>query len=510
MHETSRTFNAVRNMIFGVLLKLFQTVIPFLMRTVMIYFLGIEYLGLNGLFVSVLQILNLAELGIAQAMTFSMYQPIAEKDEKKICGLLHLYRRYYFYIGLAVLIIGIGLFPFLPHLINGDVPSDINIYVLYVIYLATTVCSYWMFTYRGSLLEAHQRNDVISKIQLTTNAIQFALQFIVLIIYRNYYLYIIIQLITQIIYQLILNHMVKKIYPEYGPTGEIDKNDQAVITRKVKDLATSKFGAVILNSGDTVVISAFLGLTVLAIYQNYFYIITSVIGFISAIMYGTIAGIGNSIVTESREKVYHDFRDFTFMLSWVICICTCCFFNMFQPFMELWVGKDLLLSFTMVIFLCIYFYLYEFNQFFNVYKDAAGLWHKDRFRPLITSLTNLGLNLILVQFIGLYGVVLSTVISMLFVGMPWLLHNLFGLLFERPAKSYLKKLSVYPLITIISCGIIYVISSRIQGNLVVVLLLRAVIAAVVPMVLYILLFYKTKEFRKMLDLVKRILLRKKI
>lgn len=510
MHETSRTFNAIRNMVFGIILKLFQTVVPFLMRTVMIYFLGIEYLGLNGLFVSVLQILNLAELGISQAMTFSMYQPIAEKDEKKICGLLHLYRRYYFYIGLIVLIIGMILFPFLPHLISGDVPSDINIYVLYVIYLATTVCSYWMFTYRSSLLEAHQRNDVISKIQLTTNVVQFIIQFVVLIIWRNYYLYIVAQLVTQIIYQFLLNYVVKKTYPEYEPNGEIAKEDQAVITQKVKDLATSKFGAVILNSGDTVVISAFLGLTVLAVYQNYFYIITSVIGFISPMLYGTIAGIGNTIVTESREKIYSDFTDFTFMLSWVVCVCTCCFFNLFQPFMELWVGKELLLSFSMVIFLCIYFYLYEFNQLFNLYKDAAGLWHKDRFRPLITSLANLTLNIILVQFMGLYGVILSTVISMLAIGMPWLLHNLFDLLFERSVKNYLKKLFVYLAITIASCGMIYAICNPIKGNLIFLLFIRGIAAVLVPSVIYVVMFYKTKEFRKMLLLLKKILLRKKI
>ena len=98
MSKTGRVHNVVRNAGYGVLYKLMLTVVPFFMRTVMIYSLGIEYLGLNGLFSSVLQILNLAELGIASAMNFAMYKPIADDDEQKICAILALYKKYYFYI----------------------------------------------------------------------------------------------------------------------------------------------------------------------------------------------------------------------------------------------------------------------------------------------------------------------------------------------------------------------------------------------------------------------------
>ena len=48
--KIERTKNASRNIVFGVLLKLYQIAVPFLMRTVMIYFRGVQYLGLNSLF----------------------------------------------------------------------------------------------------------------------------------------------------------------------------------------------------------------------------------------------------------------------------------------------------------------------------------------------------------------------------------------------------------------------------------------------------------------------------
>lgn len=505
MENTSRINNVIRNMSFGILYRLMQTLVPFVMRTVLIYCLSIEYVGLSSLFTSVLQVLNFAELGISSAMNYAMYKPVAEKDEEKICALLHVYKKYYFYIGLVILTAGIALMPFLPYLVNKDVPSDINIYVLYSLYLIQNVLSYWLFSYRGSLLEAHQRNDIYSKISLVLDLIKVVLQLIVLFVYHNYYAYIIIQLLPQVAYQFVMCYYVKKLYPNYKPKGELPKEDKQVIKQRVKDIVTSKLGGVILNSSDTVVISAFLGLSALAIYQNYYFLISAVISMVGTALIGATASIGNSIVLESKEKNFKDFKDFTFILSWITCVCTCCFLCLFQPFMEIWMGKDRMLDFSIVILLCIYYYMYEFNQLFNIYKDAAGLWHEDRWRPLITSLTNLTLNLIMVQFIGFYGVILSTVLSMLFVGMPWLLHNVFTCLFKTCMKEFLKRLFLYVVVAVGSCFGAYALCEFIHFHPIISLMVKLVIAVTVPSLVYFVCFFKTQEFYKLFEIVKRML-----
>lgn len=491
-------------MFFGALLKIYQTVLPFIMRTVMIYYMGVQYLGLNSLFASILQILNLAELGISQAMTYSMYQPISEHDDQKICELLKLYRTCYTGIGWIILVIGLVLLPFLPHLISGEVPADINIYILYFIQLGMTVMSYWMFAYRSSLLEAHQRNDVISKISIIVNTVQFGCQLLVLVIWRNYYLYVLMQLAVQLVYQVLIWYFSKKMYPAYHPGGQASNKDRQRIFQQVKNLATAKFGAVILNSSDSVVISAFLGLSALAIYQNYFYLITAVTGVIASILYGALAGIGNSIVTETIEKVYQDFQVFALALSWIVGICTCCFLVLFQPFMEIWVGQELMLDFSAVILFCLYFFIYEYNQLFNLYKDAAGLWYKDRYRPLITSLTNLGLNVLLVRVIGIYGVLLSTVISIVLVGMPWLLHNLFSTLFHQSPRPFLKRFALYSLTTLGACLLAFWLGNLLDGNRYICFVLKILLAVGVSNTMYYLVFHRTKEFRQLANKIRGI------
>lgn len=500
--KIERTKNATRNIVFGLILKAYQILMPFIMRTALIYFLGVEYLGLNSLFTSILQVLNLAELGVGSAMVYSMYKPIVEDDATRICALMKLYRLYYRVIGCVIAIVGVCLIPFIPYLIKSDLPSELNIYILYLMNLGATVLSYWMFAYKNALFQAHQRIDVTSKIILITNTLQYFIQIIVILFTKNYYMYILTMLFTQALTNIITAIVATKIYPKYEPVGSLNKREVREINHRIRDLFTSKLGAVIVNSVDTVVISAFLGLTMLAIYQNYYFILTSVIGIVSTIFQACTAGIGNSVIMESKEKNYNDLKKFTFLIVWIAGICTVCFLGLYQPFMELWVGKELMLDFRVVICFCIYYFIYEINQLLNTYKDAAGIWHEDRFRPLITSLVNLTMNIVLVQFWGIYGVILSTVLSMLLVGMPWLVHNLFSFLFDKKQLyDYLEHIVRYTIIVFFSCLISYLLCNCFVAKGWLVLIIRGIICFSIPNLIYFIMYNKTAEFKQCLHLI---------
>ena len=279
--KIERTKNASRNIIFGIILKAYQILIPFLMRTAMIYFMGVQYLGLNSLFTSILQVLNLTELGVGSAMVYSMYKPIADDDTKIICALMRLYRLYYRIIGLVIAVIGVTLTPFIPYLVKSDLPSGLNIYVLYLLNLVATVLSYWLFAYKNALFQAHQRIDITNRVTLLTNTFQYVVQLIIIIFIKDYYLYVLAALLTQALTNIITAVAATKKYPEYQPKGKLDRQIVKGINQRIRDLFTSKLGSVVVNSSDTVVISAFLGLTMLAVYQNYYFILTSIIGFVT-------------------------------------------------------------------------------------------------------------------------------------------------------------------------------------------------------------------------------------
>lgn len=493
--KLQRTKNATRNIVFGVILQIYNLAVPFLLRTALVYYLGMEYLGLNSLFASVLQVLNLAELGVGNAMVFSMYRPIATDDREAICKLMNLYKKYYRIIGTVILVVGLIITPVIPYIIEGDIPKDLNIYILYLLNLATTVMTYWLFAYKNSLLTAFQRVDVTSKISIIIKTLTYVTQFLVLLFIRNYYAFIIVALVTQIVNNIATAYVVSKMYPGYDAYGEVDKKEKKEINQRVKDLFTARIGGVITNSVDTIVISMFLGLTVLAIYQNYFYIVSSIIGFATIVYSACMAGIGNSIVTETKEKNYKDFEVMVFIVAWCVSICTCCFLNMFQSFMKIWMGEENMLKMSAVVCFCLYFIVYEINAVLNLFKDAAGIWHQDRFRPLVVSITNLLLNIITVQYWGIYGVLMSTVISMAIIGIPWIVTNLFKILFDGNQKIiFIKKLAKY-LIQIFIIGIVsYLICNMINLDGIIGLAVKAIVCLLLSNVIFVVCNARTMEF----------------
>ena len=500
--KIERTKNASKNMVFGFLNRIQQTVLPFLMRTIMIVYMGEQYLGLNSLFTSILHILNLAELGVGHAMIYSMYKPIADDDESTICALMGLYRKYYRIIGLVIATVGLALTPAIPYLIKGSIPSELNIYVLYLLNLGVTVLTYWLFAYKNSLMQAHQRMDVISKITMITNVSQCVLQVVVLVVFRNYYLYMVIALLTQIATNIGTAIVANRMYPKYKPRGKLSVEKTKSINKKIRDLFTSKMGGAIIGPGDTVVISAFLGLSVLAIYQNYYFIMTAVIGIVEMILQSIMAGVGNSLVTETNKKNYDDFKKFTFLYLWMIGIGCCCFLSMYQPFIELWVGAERKLEDGMVICFASYFLIYTAYRLMNLYKDAAGLWHHDRWRPLITGICNVGLNLIWVQWWGVYGVILSTIVSILVVGMPWLLHNLFHSIFEKEKMwEYIGLVACFAALTVVSGGVTWWLCGFVTGNLWLVIIVRAAISVVVSNIVFLIALHRAKQFGPAVQMV---------
>ena len=507
--KIERTKNAARNVLFGTMFKLLNMVIPFIMRTVLLHYLGVEYLGLSGLFRSLLSFLNLAELGVGSAMVFSMYKPIAEDDTETICALMRLYRTLYRAIGLFIAVVGLALTPFLRNLISGDIPADMNLYILYYMNLGYTVLSYWLFAYKRCLLDAHQRTDVISKVSFCIQLLEYVLKFLSLILFRNYYIYLVIQLAAQVAINIMIAVRATQMYPNYSPWGHLPREKLMGIVHRVRYLFTAKFSGVIFNSADTLVISSFMGLASLAIYQNYYFVISSMQTFIHVIIYACLAGVGNSLVTESEEKNYKDLKRFTVLFGWMMAISTPMLLCMYQPFMKLWMGEENLLVMNYVICFAIYYYTMGMDRIIEMFKDAAGIWRKDRFRPLTAALVNLGLNLATVKWLGLYGVLLSSVVSIVGVQIPWLFHNLFQEVFPRKYLwPYVRFFCGLVAVALASCAVSWILCSLLRLNVWTTLIVNGCVSFLVPNLFFFVLYGKNPLFRESIAQIKRVLLKK--
>ena len=270
--KLERLNNTKRNTLMGFINRATSLLLPFISRTAILYWLGNEYLGLSSLFSSILNVLSLAELGLGSAIVFSMYKPIADDDNKSISALLNFYQKVYKYIGLVILLLSLVFLPFLNVIIKGEYPSTINIYILYVLYIVNTIMSYLLFAYRGSLLSAFQRTDIQSNISTIVAIIQFIIQTACLYFFRNYYIFMLITVFMTILNNILILISTKKMFPDIRCEGDLAHETRHEIWIKLKALIFHKFGGIIANTFDNIVISAFLGLTKTAIYNNYYYI----------------------------------------------------------------------------------------------------------------------------------------------------------------------------------------------------------------------------------------------
>ena len=411
----SRTKNTARSIVWGFANRFLNLLLPFIIRTILIYFLGYNYVGLSSLFSSILQVLSFAELGFGSAIVFCMYKPMAEGDNKKINAYLCHFRRIYRVVGIVILLAGLATMPFLRYLIKGEVPSDINIYVLFLIFLCNSVISYFVFAYKSSIFSAAQRGDISSNIASITLIIQSIIQIALLCIFKNYYFYIFVVPFFTLMNNIFVGIISKKRYPLLVPDGEIDSNEKRIIRDKVSGVLCQKIGGIVLASVDTIVISAYFGLTTLGIYNNYYYIINALFGFLAIVQTALIPSVGNSIQTESVDKNYDDFKKFHFFYIFIVTWWSVCLLCLYQPFMTIWVKESGLLPLIIPVLLTAYFYTYKFGDITYIYKSAIGLWDKWRFVPLIAAGLNLTVNLILSYFIGLPGIVISSIISLVLV-----------------------------------------------------------------------------------------------
>lgn len=490
--------NAKRNMFFGLINRLVATLCPFITRTIIQYVLGEQYLGLSSLFSAILSVLSLTELGFGSAIIYSMYKPVAEGDIERINALLNIYRKVYATVGGVILVIGLMLIPFLPRLITGTYPADISLTILYLIYLVNTVISYFMYAYMSSLIVVYQRDDINSRTNIVITLMLTLTQIFMLVKFQSYLLFSLMMPIFTIANNIRIAFVVRKMFPQYHCSGSISREMLGEMKKQIAGSFVSRVCQVARNSFDSICTSAFLGLAITAMYNNYYYIMSSVIGILAIFAASLTGGVGNHVVTRKREENFQELKEIDFVYMWISGWCMICILCLSQPFMQLWMGKSMMLPDSVVVLICIYFYLLKIGDMRSMYSSAYGLWWQHRWRSIFEALCNIVLNIVLARYWGIYGIILATIMTIFFFQILWSVQIVFKHYFGmKYIWSYYKYHIAYAVVTvflsIITSNVCNWISKygEIRN-----LILRVVVCLILPNSFYILLYYRLSCFKK--------------
>lgn len=509
----SRVENSKKNMLFSLVSTIFTMALTFVNRTIFIHTLGLSYLGLNGLFTNVLSFLAIAELGIGNAISFSLYKPLATNNSTKIASFLNLFRISYRVIGIVITAIGLCLVPFLDVFVNLDEAVSVNYTAIYLLFLANTVLPYFCFSYKSSLLYADQKTYIVSKIDLKCNTISIIIQFLVLLLFRNYYLYLIVGIVVVTIKNYILAHKVNKLYPvvQNHKLMELTTDEKRILTKNVFSLSLTKISGVVYSSTDNIIISTFINTITVGLYSNYTMIVNMIKSMIASLFNAITASVGNLNAEENQEHLYVVFKRLDFINFWVYGFLFICLNNLINIFISVWVGKYALFNTRVVLLISLMFLIPGLNNVVNIYKDACGLYWQTKYRAVATAIVNLGVSLVLVQYIGIEGVFWGTIIAYLttiYVKDPVVVYKE---CFQKPVFSYYVRLGVRVLFLLLLDIICQMIVKGLDRYLngIILFFVAGILLTILINVIFILIYHKTSEYKYFYEMIKKMILKDK-
>ncbi|MGL5352212.1 MAG: lipopolysaccharide biosynthesis protein [Clostridium sp.] len=502
-----RTKNAIKNIGMSLFSQIVILILGFVSRKVFIDNLGAEYLGVNGLLTNVLSMMVLIEGGIGISIVYNLYKPLAENNKDEIIALVQLYKKAYKILALIMLIISCGLYPLLGFIMKSDEPIK-GMFIVYVIFVAKNIISY-VNAYKWALINADQKGYVLARSNLIFQIITTISKIMILIVTKSYIVFLLIEVTIFILQNITNTIIVYKRYPYLREKTKysIDGNTKENINKNVRAMFLHNIGGYLVFSTDNILISTFISVKAVGLYSNYTMIIGQLAGLLSHIIDGIGAGVGNLIAIEGEEKTYSIFQISYFVSFWIYSFSTIFLYVLLQPFINWWIGDGYLLDeFTFIIIL-VNFYLNGMRGPIATFKNKGGMFVQDKYVPLIEGLINLIGALILIKYLGLVGVFLGTTISTLvtvFWNQPRIVYKN---LFKVSVKSYFIKYTIYILITIFTGTITVVVCNLlIRGDSFASLIGRGIICVSIINLIYILIFFKTKEFKAILNLLQNNLL----
>jgi O-antigen/teichoic acid export membrane protein len=491
-----RTNNSLKNIFISILSQVVFVLLGFISRKIFLDSLGADYLGVNGLLTNVLSIMALVESGIGISIVYNLYKPLAEDDRNKIIGLVQLYKKAYSILAIIIMIISFILYPILGHLMkNGSSISHLSI--IYFLFVAKNMISY-LNAHRLSLINADQKGYVLARVNLIIQVTTTLGRIIILLVTKNYILYLAIELLLYTIQNIINGKIVNKKYP-YIKTKEkynIDKDIKENLMKNVKAMFLHNIGGYLVFGTDNILISSFINIATVGLYSNYTMIIQQLSALVSPILGGVGASVGNLIATESSNKNYSIFKVSFLVNFWIYSFCVIFLFNLLEPFISWWLGKQYLVNNLAFIFILINFYLDGMRTSISTFKIKAGLFVQDKYAPLIEGGINLISSLILLRIYGLAGIFMGTTISTITTILWTQPLIVYKNVFKESVWLYFKRYGYFACVTLITCFIVSnVCNTLIIGHNFMSLVIRGIICVILPNLIYLSIFYKSEEFK---------------
>ena len=521
----NRTRNSFLNYITGMFSSLLIVVLNFLTRTFFIRYLGMSYLGIEGLFTNILSMLSLAELGFGSAIVYKLYKPIEENDHERILVLLKLYRKAYLIIGCVIVVLGFCLIPFLPKLVRDyeTLPSlGLNAVAVYLLYLLNTASSYWVFAYKVAFVQANQKTYILTVVGYVISIANSVCQILALVVFRSFIVYLCVQIFFAVAQNLIWAFICDKRYPfvREKTTKSVSKEELRSFYKDCSALFLYSACSVIIGGSDNIVLSAMLGTSAVALFYNYSSIRSAVRALLYTFLTSVQASLGSLYSTGNLEWSRTGFRVVNFLAVWLYGIGAIGVAVLADEFIPLWlhtsdyvvtswVWNGITIRTPVALLLGIEIYIIGQQNYCGIFRNAMGLFQQMKYRPILSILINVILSIVLVPYLGIAGCLVSTIVAGLTTNLivdPILIYK--HALKDTPVPYFLRNI-LYKIVITGGGVAAWYACSRITTAGIVGFVIRGCTCVLIPSIIFVACFSKSMEFRFLLQAASSLFLKNK-
>lgn len=389
-------------------LNLFTTlgtgILSFVVNKYFMVYMGLNTLGLMKLFTQMIAYLSLVDLGISNAASYALYKPLLDKNIDRISLIISTIDSFYKKIAIIIVLIGILTSFSLPYFIKID-SYGIKIYLYWMLYVLNTSISY-IFAKYSILFTANQEYRFVRKVQGIGKIIFQIFQILSLIKIQSFLFFILIMILENLYNYYFYNKHYKNKYIYIKIVKERDKK----IIKDMKNIFWHKLGTLVIHNTDYIILSKFISLSIVGIYSSYLIVYQMLMTIINILTSVLTPKIGVFIVKKNENRIYEYWRELYSIYVFIATVLIICTYNLILPFINLWLGDKFILSKLTVVLILINLFINLIRGITDLFKNSCGFF-EDIYVPALESIINLIFSLILVQKIGLNGVIIGTVIS---------------------------------------------------------------------------------------------------
>lgn len=512
MEKTARTKKIILNATISLSGHLLVTLLGFVVRLIFVRFLAVELLGVNGVFASIITIFSLAELGFTVAVSYALYKPLANKEEKKVAALMRYYKKIYITVGCFILVAGLATLPFLQYIISSYKDLDIglnSLRVFYIIFLAITIVPYFI-SYKRTLIVADQKKFVPDLVVMIVSIIKLITQIVIIITLKDFIGYLLVALAASIIEQTIINIIVTKKYPYMRTYAKekLTKSDKKSLFTNIGALSIARASSAFTAGIVSIIILSFVGLREVGLYSNYLLVVTSLTVILTLLFSSATASVGNFAATETKPAQKELFKKILYINAFLGILILVGLLYLLNDFIIVWLGADMVLGNLTAIVISIDIFIGIMRYSSWILYEANGLYKHFFYRSFFEIAVFIGLAIPGAIYWGVAGVVAAKTIAAVVTQIPFEVYVVSKYALGVKANFYLALLTRYIAVAMVAVGVSFPAIYFIPQTGILGFFIKGIIITAVVAIVFVCSTLRTKEFKYFKETATALIFRK--